>query len=89
MFVHGHPRALGWVKGHYRAPNSPADEQLGLDLELEPAAPEIPRPRSETDPEADPPAGPDVAEDQPARPRSRGSDSASTQSRVTTAISES
>jgi hypothetical protein len=62
MFVHGHPRALGWVKGHYRPPNSPTEEQLGLELELVPAVPgvpevprvpqvpEIPRPREETSP---------------------------------------
>ncbi|MEN3302574.1 hypothetical protein [Pseudonocardia sp.] len=31
-FVHGHPRDLTWVKGHYRAPNSADDGQLGLDL---------------------------------------------------------
>jgi|tagenome__1003787_1003787.scaffolds.fasta_scaffold17657358_2 hypothetical protein len=47
MFVHGHPRALGWVKGHYRAPNAPTGEQLGLDLEFVTA--EIPQPRAEGD----------------------------------------
>jgi hypothetical protein len=31
-FVHGHPRDLTWVKGHYRPPNSADDGQLGLDL---------------------------------------------------------
>jgi hypothetical protein len=91
MFVHGHPRALGWVKGHYRPPHSPTGEQLGLDLELEvavsdvpkvPGVPEIPRPREETS------AAAEAREDQPARSRSRVSASASTQSRLTTAIRE-
>lgn len=72
MFVHGHPRALGWVKGHYRAPNAPEGEQLGFELEF--AAPPIPGPRA--------------ADDQPVRSRSRVSAGASTQSRLITGIDE-
>ncbi|WP_433506395.1 hypothetical protein ACQP04_07855 [Pseudonocardia halophobica] len=55
MFVHGHPRALGWVKGHYRAPTAPEGEQLGFELEL--TVPSIPGPR--------------VADDPPVRSRAR------------------
>ncbi|GAA4684493.1 hypothetical protein GCM10023215_19160 [Pseudonocardia yuanmonensis] len=83
MFVHGHPRALGWVKGHYRAPNTPAGEQLGLDLELAPAEPEIPRPREESAT----PTGSGV-EDRPARSRSRVSAGGGRQTSLIAAVSD-
>lgn len=40
-FVHGHPRDLTWVKGHYRPPNSADDGQLGLDLPAPAPAPDL------------------------------------------------
>ncbi|MCW0213314.1 MAG: hypothetical protein OJJ54_08140 [Pseudonocardia sp.] len=56
-FVHGHPRDLTWVKGHYRAPNSAEEGQLGLefaapDPDLDDPDPDelVPQPRPEVPP---------------------------------------
>ena len=43
-FVHGHPRAAGWVKGHLRRPTRAGEGQLPL---------LVPLPRS-PEPEAEP-----------------------------------